>query len=225
MRLLSTKNVSKSFKDELNQSGIYLKEHPMIQIVPIQFKISQLNSALIFTSQNAVNIAFESADILRKIKDKNCFCVGEKTKALLKKKGLNVLKMCQNASDLSNFLIENYRKESFSFFCGKQRMKEIETSLNKYGIALNIHEIYQTNFTSKHFKTYFDGILFFSPSAVSSYFTKNTWAIDTHGFCLGSTTAKRLSQFTSNFSKAKKPSENQLMITIQQYYTEYYAKE
>ena len=217
MRLLSTKNVSKSFKDELNQSGISLKEHPMIQIVPIQFKISQVNSALIFTSQNAVNIAFESADILRKIKDKNCFCVGEKTKA--------VLKMCQNASDLSNFLIENYRKESFSFFCGKQRMKEIETSLNKYGIALNIHEIYQTNFTSKHFKTYFDGILFFSPSAVSSYFTKNTWAIDTHGFCLGSTTAKKLSQFTSNFSKAKKPSENQLMITIQQYYTEYYAKE
>ena len=79
MRLLSTKNVSKSFKDELNQSGIYLKEHPMIQIVPIQFKISQLNSALIFTSQNAVNIAFESTDILRKVKDKNCFCVGEKT--------------------------------------------------------------------------------------------------------------------------------------------------
>ena len=103
-------------------------------------------------------------------------------------------------------------------------MKEIETSLNKYGIALNIHEIYQTNFTSKHFKTYFDGILFFSPSAVSSYFTKNTWAIDTHGFCLGSTTAKKLSQFTSNFSKAKNPSENQLMITIQQYYNEYYAK-
>tara|TARA_B100001079_G_C16199099_1_gene420674 strand:- start:42 stop:719 length:678 start_codon:yes stop_codon:yes gene_type:complete len=225
MRLLSTKNVSKSFKDELNQSGISLKEYPMIEIVPIQFKISQVNSALIFTSQNAVNIAFESADILRKIKDKNCFCVGEKTKALLQKRGLNVLKMCQNASDLSNFLVENYKKESFSFFCGKQRMKEIETSLNKYGIALNIYEIYQTNFTSKHFKTYFDGILFFSPTAVSSYFTKNTWPIDTHGFCLGSSTAKRLSQFTSNFSKAKKPSENQLMITIQQYYTECYAKE
>ena len=46
MRLLSTKNVSKSFKDELNQSGISLKEHPMIQIVPIQFKISKVNSAL-----------------------------------------------------------------------------------------------------------------------------------------------------------------------------------
>ena len=51
MRLLSTKNVSKSFKDELNQSGISLKECPMIQIAPIQLKISQVNSALIFTSQ------------------------------------------------------------------------------------------------------------------------------------------------------------------------------
>jgi uroporphyrinogen-III synthase len=85
-------------------------------------------------------------------------------------------------------------------------------------VVLNIHEIYQTNFTSRYFKTYFDGILFFSPSAVSSYFTKNTWDNDTHGFCLGPSTAKRLSKFTSNFSKAKKPSENQLMITIQQYY-------
>ena len=110
MRLLSTKNVSKSFKDELTQSGISLKEHPMIQIIPIQFKISKVNSALIFTSQNAVNIAFESTDILREIKDKSCFCVGENTEALLKKKGLNVLKMCQNASDLSNFLIKNYKK-------------------------------------------------------------------------------------------------------------------
>ena len=188
MRLLSTKNVSKSFKDELNQSGISLKEYPMIEIVPIQFKISQVNSALIFTSQNAVNIAFESADILRKIKDKNCFCVGEKTKALLQKRGLNVLKMCQNASDLSNFLVENYKKESFSFFCGKQRMKEIETSLNKYGIALNIYEIYQTNFTSKHFKTYFDGILFFSPTAVSAQVEQNFDDIANGGKDLETTT-------------------------------------
>ena len=61
---------------------------------------------------------------------------------------------------------------------------------------------------------------FFSPSAVSSYFTKNTWPENAHGFCIGSSTSKTLSQFTSNFSKAKNPTENQLLHTIHKYYVE-----
>ena len=220
MRLLSTKIVSSHFKDELIKIDISVVEYPIIKIDPLHIKINHVRPTLIFTSQNAVNIIFESSDIVKKIKNKNCFCVGQKTKVLLNEKGLNVIKMFENAKDLARFLVKNHKKESFSFFCGKQRRKEIETSLNQCKMVLDIHEIYETTYTSKHFETYFDGILFFSPSAVSSYFTKNTWPENAHGFCIGSSTSKTLSQFTSNFSKAKNPTENQLLHTIHKYYVE-----
>ncbi len=220
MRLLSTKIVSSHFKDELIKIGISIIEYPIIKIDPLYVKIDNVRSTLIFTSQNAVKIVFESSEIVKKIKNKNCFCVGQKTKVLLNEKGLNVIKMFENAADLARFLVKNHKKDSFSFFCGRQRRKEIEISLNQCKIVLDIHEIYETTYTSKHFENCFDGILFFSPSAVSSYFTKNTWPKNTHGFCIGSSTSKTLSQFTSNFSKAKNPTENQLLNIIHKYYVE-----
>ena len=87
MRLIVTKNISLSFKERLLQQGYSVVDIPLIGIKPIAFELKEVDQNVIFTSQNAVNIAFESADILRKIKDKNCFCVGEKTKALLKNLG------------------------------------------------------------------------------------------------------------------------------------------
>ena len=220
MRLLSTKIVSSHFKDELIKIGISIIEYPIIKIDPLYIKIDHVRSILIFTSQNAVKIVFESSEIVKKIKNKKCFCVGQKTKLLLNKKGINVIKMFESAADLARFLVKNHKKDSFSFFCGRQRRSEIETSLNQCKMDLDIHEVYKTTYTSKYFENCFDGILFFSPSAVSSYFIKNTWPESAHGFCIGSSTSKTLSKFTSNFSTAKNPTENQLLNIIHKYYVE-----
>ena len=83
MRLLSTKIVSSHFKDELIKIGISIIEYPIIKIDPLYIKIGHVRPTLIFTSQNAVKIVFESSEIVKKIKNKNCFCVGQKTKLLL----------------------------------------------------------------------------------------------------------------------------------------------
>ena len=136
------------------------------------------------------------------------------------KKDINVIKMFESAADLARFLVKNHKKDSFSFFCGQQRRSEIETSLNQCKMDLDIHEVYKTTYSSKYFENCFDGILFFSPSAVSSYFIKNTWPESAHGFCIGSSTSKTLSKFTSNFSTAKNPTENQLLNIIHKYYVE-----
>ena len=212
MRLLSTKIVSPHFKDELIKIGISLVEYPIIKIDPLHIKIDHVRPTLIFTSQNAVKIVLESSEIVKKIKTKKCFYVEQKTKLLLNKKGLDVIKMFESAADLARFLVKNHKKDSFSFFCGRQRRSEIETSLNQRKIVLDIHEVYKTTYISKYFENCFDGILFFSPSAVTSYFIKNTWPENAHGFCIGSSTSKTLSKFTSNFSTAKSPTENQLPL-------------
>ena len=135
MRLLTTKKISPHFKDRLIQHGMSLISHPFIQIESLPISISKVQPILIFTSQNAVNIAFESVEIKKQIQGKNCFCVGEKTKSLLEEKGQKVIKMCQNSSDLAQFIAKNHENDSFSFFCGKQRRPEIETILHQKKIV------------------------------------------------------------------------------------------
>jgi len=225
MRLLVTKKISSSFKDRMFQLGFNLIEYPLIRIEPLPIQVEKVESSLIFTSQNAVKLAFESKEISALLHGKNCYCVGEKTKALLEKNGQKVIKMHQNASDLAHFLVKNVKNDSFSFFCGKQRRAEIEDLFNRKQMKLVIHELYDTLFTSKVFENHFDGILFFSPSAVQSFFSKNQWNEHMHGFCIGPSTASVLKQYTLRYSVAKTPNENHLLLEIQHYYTQHYVKE
>lgn len=223
MRLLSTKILSPQFRDRLIQIGCSVVEYPFIKISPLKFELQKIENALIFTSQNAIKQAFKSKNISGQIRNKNCYCVGEKTKSLLEENDQKVIKMSQNASDLAQFIVKKCKNESFSFFCGMQRRPEIELLLGQHNIPLKIHELYETLVTPKHFESPFDGVLFFSPSAVNSYFLENTWPEDTYGFCIGPTTAGTLKTNTMNVLEAKNPSENYLISVIYQHYTQHYA--
>ncbi|MEO8416473.1 MAG: uroporphyrinogen-III synthase, partial [Ginsengibacter sp.] len=55
---------------------------------------------------------------------------------------------------------------------------------------------YKTIETPHIIKQHYDGILFYSPSAVKSFFLKNTLQNNTELFAIGSTTAKALKHFT-----------------------------
>ena len=182
MRLLSTKLLTVNFKDRLVQKGFSLVEFPFIKIKPLNTEIKTLEDNIIITSQNAASFVLNNPHLSPKLEGKNYFCVGEKTKMLLTGNGLKVIKMSQNASILSNFITKNHKNASFSFLCGIQRRPEIETEFAKNKIPLSVHKIYDTLYNSTVIESQFDGILFFSPSAVESYFKKNTWTSKTHGF-------------------------------------------
>ena len=179
---------------------------------------------LIFTSQNAVRLANKNNALKNKIIGKNSFCVGQKTSKLLEKFGFKVIQMRENANDLGHFLVEKYNKNSFSFFCGRKRRYEIESLFKKNNITIEIHELYDTLFINKKFKSPFDGIIFFSPSAVLSFFENNKWPKDSHGFCIGKSTAETLKKYTTNYSEAKHPNEDQLLQTIINYFSKHYVK-
>ena len=116
MRLLSTKILSLAFKGKLLHHGFSLVEIPFIEIVPLPYDVTHVEDYLIFTSQNAVRMVFESPDLVQKINGKKTYCVGKKTKALLEEKGQQVIKKGENASELADFLIKTHKKASFSFF-------------------------------------------------------------------------------------------------------------
>ena len=112
----------------------------------------------------------------------------------------------------------------FTFFCGKKRRSEIESLFKIKNMNVEIHELYDTLFINKKIKGPFDGIIFFSPSAVLSFFENNKWPKDSHGFCIGKSTAETLKKYTTNYSEAKHPNEDQLLQTIINYFSKHYVK-
>ena len=218
MRLLGTKKLSLYLRNRLIQNQFSVVDHSFIHIKPLSTQIRIAHENLIFTSQNAVKIAFSNSQIKPLLEGKKYFCVGEKTKCILEENGQNVIKKAQNSAELADFFEKNYKNEAFSFLCGKRRRSEIEGFFYTNNSDSEVIEIYDTLLTPKTFNYKFDGILFFSPSAVLSFFKTNSWSPKAHGFCIGKTTASVLENYTKNFSIAKEPNETDLFLSIYNYY-------
>ena len=220
IRLLSTKILSQGFKNRLLMHSFSLVEQSFIKISPIQnIKLADSNQAIIFSSQNAVKIALDNPEIKSLVDQKPIYCVGKKTALLLVKNGQKVVKIAQNSSDLAHFILKNHQNESFSFFCGKSRLNDLERVLSVNDIPIQPVEIYETLPQSHIAKGYFDGIIFFSPSGVKGYAIHNFFE-DSHCFCLGSTTAKAVRQFTNKLTIAKTPNELQLFLSITKHFNQ-----
>ena len=218
MRLLSTKILSLPFKEKLLHHGFSLVEIPFIEIVPLPYDGIHVEDSFIFTSQNAVRMVFENTHLVQKINGKNIFCVGKKTKALLEEKGQKVIKKAENASELADFLTKTHKNMSFSFFCGAQRLPLLESRLKAAHISVTPHEVYKTVACPQAVKTDYEGILFFSPSAVSSFFSANEMLSTAHGFCIGNTTGQALASYTKHYSVAKKSEEAYVLLSLRNHF-------
>src|SRR5690606_35570732 len=83
-----------------------------------------------------------------------------------------------------------------------KRMDTIPEKLMRHQVQLCQHIVYTTHETAQQVTQNFDGILFFSPSAVKSFFSVNQLAADTHCFAVGNTTAKTLEPYTGHITVA-----------------------
>ena len=221
MKLLSTKIVSKKFKDLLIKNNYQIEEKSFIKILPFKSKsnISILEN-IIFTSKNAVKIILRNSIIKNNLANKNIYCVGKSTAELIKKNNLNLIKSEDNSKNLSKFILANFKnsKNSFTYFSGKKRIRELENNLKKNNINIIVHEVYDTLLTPIKINDLYDGVIFYSPSAVKSFFKGNNSLNNTYGFCIGNTTAKELSNYSNRFSVAKSNSEENMLESINNYF-------
>ena len=221
MKLLSTKIVSKKFKDLLIKNNYQIEEKSFIKILPFKSKsnISILEN-IIFTSKNAVEIILKNYIIKNNLANKDIYCVGKSTAELIKKNNLNLIKSEDNSKNLSKFILANFKnsKNSFTYFSGKKRIRELENNLKKNNINIIIHEVYDTLLTPLKINDLYDGVIFYSPSAVKSFFKGNNSLNNTYGFCIGNTTAKELSNYSNRFSVAKSNSEENMLESINKYF-------
>lgn len=220
IQIVSTKILSGTQKLELQKAGFEVAEFDFIKTENKSFEIKDLNENLLFTSQNAVHSFLanpKSKDLIPKLRDKNVFCVGLKTKSLLSDNGFNVVAYTGYASDLAEIITLIYRNESYTFFSGNLRRDTLPNALKEAGIKLNEIQVYDTTLTPHKIKTPADAILFFSPSGIESYLKENTITKEIC-FCIGETTAEALHKITKNIIIADQPTvENVIEDVIQEY--------
>ncbi len=212
IRILSTKVLS-ALQKQLISNTINLDEYNAITISNLTPVIHDKIPNAIITSQNSARVVIKA-----KIHIDHVYCVGQKTADLLKSNGYNVVKESSNALVLGNYIVKNKQTETFVYLCGDKRRDELPTLLNKEKVFFVEQIVYKTSLNLKSFKnTTYQGVLFFSPSAVASFFEFNK-ASKMVLFCIGNTTAMAAKKHSSNIIVSKKTTIESLIESVNNYY-------
>lgn len=129
---------------------------------------------VIFTSGNAVISV--SSYMKKKPADWTIFCIGNTTYSLAKKYfGEEYIKeTASTAAKLAEKIIPVINEKEVIFFCGNLRRTELPDALRKKGIELKEIIVYKTSLVPVSINKRYDAVLFFSPSAAESFFSKNS---------------------------------------------------
>ncbi|MEO8712994.1 MAG: uroporphyrinogen-III synthase, partial [Parafilimonas sp.] len=106
------------------------------------------------------------------------------------------------------------------FFCGDKRRDELPELLLQNNIAVNEVEVYTTTIFPHTVEKDYDGILFFSPSAVEGFFENNSVPENSILFAIGNTTAEEIKKFTNNkIVVSVKPGKQNLFEKMIEYFS------
>ena len=128
----------------------------------------------------------------------------------------NIISTASNATTLADEIIA-WEKTQHTithvvFFCGDQRRDELPQKLKQNDIEPEEIITYKTIETTHTISHNYDGILFFSPSAVHSYFKTNKASDNTIFFAIGETTANTIKGYSSNkIVVSNTPDKNELL--------------
>ena len=202
--ILCTRPIDPSLINEAASKGFCIKVDPFITTEPIfsievQQEIEQallLTAPVVFTSMNAV----EAVAMLLLEEQKpswQIYSIGHATLQSVKKYFGNdlVAGTADDAEALADIIIDNSHAEEVFFFCGDQHRMELPSALRKNGIEVNEIVVYRTIPLPHKIDKEYEAILFFSPSAVKSFFEKNQLKKETILFAIGNTTATEIKKY------------------------------
>ncbi|MDT0606126.1 uroporphyrinogen-III synthase [Croceitalea rosinachiae] len=210
--ILSTKKLSVSQKELLLNAKVGFVEYDAIKIDYLDFLINTGFDYYLFTSQNAVNSYLKNISAIKAVQ-KEVFCVGTKTKALLEANGFKVIEIESDANALGKIIVEKHQEKSFLYFTGNLRRDELPQELKKYNVQYKEVEVYQTSLIEKRFNRQFDIIMFFSPSGVKAFVAQNDLE-NSIAFCIGETTAKEAKKYTEKVIIANKPTIENVLVQV-----------
>ena len=219
-QILCTRPLSQAIIDVANSKGLFTDvwsfiETTAIETVEVQQEIEHtflLKTTVVFTSMNAVDAV--AAYLTDEQPNWQVYCIGFTTQQLVKKYfGAQVIVgVAENAAALAEKIIEDDATDEVVFFCGNQRRDEMSTMLGVAGVTVTEIVVYETIAVPHVVKKDYDAILFFSPSAVDSFFSVNKIKRETLFFAIGATTAEAIQQYNNGkIIVAAQPGKEALM--------------
>ncbi|WP_419213346.1 hydroxymethylbilane synthase [Maribacter sp. X9] len=215
--VFSTKKLTPEQQQRLHisitsDSDDFIKISPN-RISPIILKKEIKN--VVFTSKNAIEAVLTSIDAAE-LKFENIYCVGRKTRRLIRKKLGQVAHFENNATDLANYLVEFMEGTEVTYFHGNLSLEDLPTILEDNNITVNGIEAYRTKLSGKAIPDEVKGILFYSPSNVESYLKENS--ADKIAYCIGETTAKAARAYFKEVKVAKIPTVESVIDLVNEDY-------
>ncbi|WP_018626997.1 uroporphyrinogen-III synthase [Niabella aurantiaca] len=189
-----------------------------IQLVPpdqVRVLLSDVpatDQSVIFTSANAVRAV---AAALTADPQWNVFCIEAATKKKVQQlfPRSAVRASAPTGAQLVAQIIEQ-APEQVVFFCGNLRLDTIPDGLKKNAIPCREKVVYETIKTPASIDRRYDGILFYSPSGVESFFSVNDIAAATTAISIGPSTTAALRSYTANIAEAPQPDIGQMLQLI-----------
>lgn len=167
---------------------------------------------VIFTSSNAVRSV--GSYMKEQPAGWTIFCIGNTTFSQAKKYfgEENIKETASSASKLAEKIIPIINEKEVVFFCGNLRRSELPDALLKKGIAVKEIIVYKTSLVPVSINKKYDAVLFFSPSAAESFFSRNSVPRNTALFVMGETTAVSIKKYSTNkIITGDEPDKNKLI--------------
>lgn len=204
--ILCTRPLPQPIVTEAMQSGIEIDvlsfiETESILSVEVQQEIEQValqETTVIFTSMNAVDAVTVFLDGHKPAW--NIYTLGTTTQKLVADYfGTDkILGAAADATQLGELIAGEAIATEVNFFCGDRRRDELPGILRNNDIEVNEIVVYHTIATPHIINKAYEGILFFSPSAVDSFFSVNKVAPHSLMFAIGRTTATSIKKYSDN---------------------------
>jgi uroporphyrinogen-III synthase len=220
--ILSTRPLEAGILQQAMAAGINIEVAAFIETSPvrndhlkaiIESSFTQPET-VIFTSMNAVEAVADYK--AGKQPEWKIYAIGYTTRELIARYfGENsIAGTADNAAALALLIAseESNKNSRIRFFCGDRRRDELPDILKQNNIELEEIVVYETHTLTQAINKVYEGILFFSPSAVDSFFAVNTMPASTVLFAIGNTTADTIKQYCNNpVVISHQPGKNELV--------------
>lgn len=199
--VFSTRTLKPELSDRLAKAGLNFQQQDFINVTheydESSFLKTLLNSeaqARVFTSKNSVRSLQKLAKNHRlDIPPKKTFTVGIKATEMLRDFNIKAAARANNAISLAQIIARNSDVEAVDFFCGNKSLDDLPEYLESKKIKVHKEVVYKTDMVYDQVDTSgLDGIIFLSPTAVYSFFKKNTIDPKIPAFCIGATTSEAI---------------------------------
>lgn len=212
--VLSTRVLPQELISQLYEKDFDVIHHNFISIyqLPQEKWLPKADnfSCAVFTSQHAAHAVLSSSINLT---GKLIAALSGETQRSLNEAGLNVLAIGNQASDLALEILK-FNVSKVTFFCGNLHRDELPMLLQQHGVMVNKVIVYNTQLTPHKITKHFDAVLFFSPSAVKSFYQQNDLPKNAVCFCIGQTTASALKSSLASIIVATNPSPHEVITEV-----------